>query len=145
LGLPESPAEKAGAKKDRFAQAGGSDEMDAEEEDARLEGRDIDDEEGDADMDEEAETDAPIVMELPDESTGSNSVQFVEIDPPGKRRQRGRAIYPTPIEEQEDTTAEERSMGMMRSGGAAEGLDEDEQQRVAEAQADRDVEGVSAE
>jgi len=145
LGLPPAPAETA-ERKDRFAQAAGSDEMEAEEEDARLEGRDDDDEEGDADVDEDAEDDAPIVTEFPDESTGSNSVEFVEIDPPGKRRKRGRTVYPTPLEEQEDTTAEERSMGPIKDlGGASESLDEDDRQRAADAEADRDPEATSRE
>ncbi|HVT79073.1 MAG TPA: ribosome silencing factor [Phycisphaerae bacterium] len=143
LGLPPEPERPA---RERFAHAAGMDDMDAEEEEARLEGRDVESEEGDADVDEDAETDAPIVTELPDLSTGSNSVEFVEIDPPSKRRQRGRAVYPTPLEEEEDTTAEERSMGPVRSlGGADQSLDEDDQQRAAEREADGDPEAVSKE
>jgi ribosome-associated protein len=145
LGLPAAPEEERRADRisERFAESSGRDEMDAEEEDARLDGRDINEEEGDADVDEEAEADAPIVMELPDESTGSNSVEFVEIDPPGKRRQRGRAVYPTPIDEEEENEPEERSREMV--GGNVPSLDEDDQERKSEAAADRDVEGVSDE
>jgi ribosome-associated protein len=141
LGLPPEPERAEG-----LGNLTGLEEMDAEEEEARLEGRKLDEEEGDADIDEDAETDAPIVTELPDLSTGSNSVEFVEIDPPAKRRQRGRAVYPTPIDEEEDTTSEERSMGPLSNlAGAAESLDEDDQQRAAELAADADVEGVSKE
>jgi len=143
LGLPPTAGREAAEKQGHQLE---DDLMSAEEEDARLDGRDIDEEEGDADVDEDADNDAPVVVELPDESTGSNSVEFVEVDPPTKRRQRGRAVFPTPLEEQEDTTAEERSVGAARDlGGAAESLDEDDQQRKAEAEADEDVEGVSKE
>ncbi len=120
--------------------------MGAEEEDEKLDGRGSDGEEGDADVDEDAELDEPVVVEFPDESTGSNSVEFVEIDPPSKRRQRGRAVFPTPLEEQEDTTAEERAMGPVKGmAGSSESLDEDQQQRRAEKRARRDVEAVSDE
>jgi len=143
LGLPPEPERPA---RERFRDAAGVDEMDAEEEEARLEGREVESDEGDADVDEDAENDPPIVTELPDLSTGSNSVEFVEIDPPSKRRQRGRAVYPTPLEEEEDTTAEERAMGPVSNlAGAAESLDEDDQQRAAELEADKDVEAVSKE
>ncbi|MGN6367558.1 MAG: ribosome silencing factor [Phycisphaerae bacterium] len=144
LGLPAEPegAERLRSRA-RFGQSAGADEMEAEEEDARLDGRDLDEEEGDADVDEDAEVDAPIVMELPDESTGSNSVEFVEIDPPTKRRNRGRAVYPTPVKGED----EEEDLGgrAVSLGGADESLDEDEGERESEARADRDVEGVSDE
>ena len=80
---------------------------------------------GDADIDEDAEIDEPVVMELPDESTGSNSVEFVEIDPPGRRKGRGRVVYPTPVEEPEDSTAEELAMSPIR-GDALEEIEEEE-------------------
>ena len=143
LGLPPEPerAERVRTRT-RFGQSAGVDEMDAEEEDARLDGRDLDEEEGDADMDEDAELDSPIVTELPDESTGG--VEFVEIDPPTKRRKRGRAVYPTPIkrEDEEDEDSKDRPVSL---GGADQSLDEDDEEREAEERADGDVEGVSAE
>jgi ribosome-associated protein len=138
LGLPPVAEEPRAAR--RFAGAAGMDEMEAEEEDARLEGR-SDDEEGDADVDEEAELDAPVVTELPDLSTGSNSVEFVEIDPPSKRRQRGRAVYPTPLEQEEDAGGG-RGVTPLRD---VQSLDQDDQERVAEAAADDDAEAVSGE
>jgi ribosome-associated protein len=145
LGLPAEPEGTERLRtRTRFGQSAGADEMDAEEEDARLDGRDLNEEEGDADVDEDAEVDAPIVMELPDESTGSNSVEFVEIDPPTKRRKRGRAVYPTPIKgEDEEEPVRGRPVGGL--AGAAESLDEDEEERDAEKRADGDVEGVSDE
>jgi ribosome-associated protein len=83
---------------------------------------------GDADMDEEAETDLPVVTEVPDESTGSNSVEFVEIDPPSKQGQKGRDVFPTRVEEEEDTTEEERGMGLLSEvAEAVERLEEDEE------------------
>src|SRR6185437_15206067 len=107
-----------------------------------LSGDDVDDEEGDADVDEDAESDAPVVVELPDMSTGSNSVEFVEVDPPAKRRGRGRAVYPTPIGD-EDAMEEEQGMRVVSSrGGAEQSLDEDEQERQSELAADTDVEAV---
>jgi ribosome-associated protein len=146
LGLPPAPeGEREASSAQRFRQAAGADEMDAEEEDARLSGEDLDEEEGDADVDEDAESDAPVVVELPDESTGSNSVEFVEIDPPGKRRKRGRAVYPTPIGD-EDAMEDEQNMRVVSSrGGAEQSLDEDEQERESELAADTDVEATSDE
>jgi ribosome-associated protein len=146
LGLPAAPeGERAASSAQRFRQAAGPDEMDAEEEDAQLSGDDIDDEEGDADVDEDAESDAPVVVELPDESTGSNSVEFVEIDPPAKRRKRGRAVYPTPISD-EDAMEDEQNMRVVSSrAGAEESLDEDERERESELAADTDVEASSDE
>jgi ribosome-associated protein len=85
---------------------------------------------GDADIDEDAEIDESIVMEIPDESTGSNSVEFVEIDPPSRRKQRGRVLYPTTVEEAEDTTAEERSMAPVTGDGLQE-IDEEELGQIA--------------
>jgi ribosome-associated protein len=67
-------------------------------------------ESGDADLDEEAEVDEPVETEFPDESTGSNSVEFVEIDPPSKRGEKGRDVFPVRVEEREDETAEEQAM-----------------------------------
>jgi ribosome-associated protein len=155
LGLPPAPAEEAeraarrrdggGVEQDRFE----ADQMDAEEEDARLDGRDLDEEEGDNDIDEDAETDAPVVMELPDLSSGSNSVEFVEIDPPDKRRQRGRAVYPTPIGDvdEEEEAEDQRFGGKTRgkAGGVDLSTDEDDQERDVEAARDADPEAVSAE
>jgi len=145
LGLPEAPAgERESSARERFRKETGADEMEAQEEEARLEG-DEEDEEGDADVDEDAEADSPVVVELPDESTGSNSVEFVEVDPPNKRRKRGRAVYPTPIRDEEDG-AEKQGMHVVSSrGGAEESLDEDERERESELAADTDVEGVSDE
>ncbi|HVS71566.1 MAG TPA: ribosome silencing factor [Phycisphaerae bacterium] len=150
LGLPpalELRDASAVSTQERFREAAGMDNLDAEQEDARLEGRDLEAEEGDADVDEDAETDAPVVMELPDESTGSNSVEFVEIDPPSKRRKRGRAVYPTPIGDQ-DRADEEAGMESVPGAGLAaadQSLDEDDQERDAESAADRDPEAVSRE
>ncbi len=124
----------------RFGQSAGGDEMDAEEEDAQLDGRDIDDEE---EGDEDEELDSPIVTEFPDESTGSNSVEFVEVDPPATRRKRGRDVYPMPIANEDDE--EESGDRPVSLGGASESLDEDDEEREAEARADGDVEGVSDE
>ncbi len=150
LGLPpasELHDASAVSTQERFREAAGMDNLDAEQEDARLEGRDPEAEEGDADVDEDAETDAPVVMELPDESTGSNSVEFVEIDPPSKRRKRGRAVYPTPIGDQ-DQADEEAGMESVPGAGLAaseQSLDEDDQERDAESAADGDSEAVSRE
>ncbi len=145
LGLPPA-LETAGRVRTRinFGESAGLEDIDAEEEEARLEGND-EKEEGDADIDEDAELDAPIVMEFPDESTGSNSVEFVEVDPPSKRRKRGRAIYPTTIGD-EDITEEERSLHAVGDlGGRSQSTDEDDRERTAEAKAADDVEGVSSE
>ncbi len=136
LGLPPDTFAKAPREKRPDAATGAPDltgkidldDMEAEAEDARLEGRNLDDEEGDADMDEDSENDAAVVVELPDESTGSNSVEFVEIDPPSKRRQRGRALYPTTVEEEEDTTSEERAMSPITN--INENLADDATERV---------------
>jgi hypothetical protein len=146
LGLPEAPAsERETSAAQRFRQAAGADEMEAEEEDARLSGEDLDEEEGDADVDEDAESDAPVVVELPDESTGSNSVEFVEVDPPARRRKRGRAVYPTPVAD-EDAMEDEQNMRVVSSrAGAEQSLDEDEQERESELAADTDVEATSDE
>jgi ribosome-associated protein len=82
---------------------------------------------GDADMDEEAEADLPVVTELPDESTGTNSVELVEIDPPSKQGKKGRDVFPTRVEEEEDTTAEERGMGPLSElAEEVESLEEEE-------------------
>jgi hypothetical protein len=85
---------------------------------------------GDADMDEEAESDLPVVTELPDESTGSNSVELVEIDPPSKQGKKGRDVFPTTVAEEEDTTAEEQAMGPMSD--AADVLESLEEEEAAE-------------
>ena len=139
LGLPAEPERASRVRtRTRFGKSAGADEMEAEDEDARLDGQDFDDEEGDGD-DEEADDDTPVVVELPDESTE----EFVEVDPPGKRRKRGRSVYPTPIKnEDEDEESGDRPVSL---GGASESLDEDDEEREAEARADRDVEGVSDE
>lgn len=151
LGLPPAPElheASAVSSRERFREAAGMDNLDAEQEDARLDGRDLDAEEpGDADIDEDAEDDSPIVMELPDESTGSNSVEFVEIDPPSKRRQRGRAVYPTPIGDQDEADEEAgmRQVSGAGLGGANESLDEDDDERSAESARDKDPEAISRE
>jgi len=147
LGLPAEPegAQRLRARS-RFEQAAGGDEMDAEEEDVRAEGRDLEgDEEGDADVDEDAELDAPIVMELPDESTGSNSVEFIEVDPPSERRKRGRSVYPTPIGDEESTEEEGAMKPVDGLAGVDQSSDEDEAERRAEEKADEDIETVSEE
>jgi ribosome-associated protein len=146
LGLPPQPeGQERTRTRINFGQSAGLEDIDAEEEDARLDGDDLDEEEGDADMDEDAEEDAPIVMEFPDESTGSNSVEFVEVESPSKRRKRGRTAYPTPIAD-EDLTEEERSISPVGDlGGASQSTDEDDQERDAENEADGDVEAVSKE
>ncbi len=114
LGLPpapEMPPQRA-------------DEDSEDEDEARLERQH--DGEGDADMDEDADIDEPVMTERPDESTGSNSVEFIETDPPSKRKQKGRTKFPTTVEEEEDSTAEERSMGPLSElPEAVEIVDED--------------------
>jgi len=74
-------------------------------------------------VDEDAEIDEPVVVEIPDESTGSNSVEFVEIDPPGRRKQRGRVVYPTTVEGVEEATMEEMAMSPV-NGGALQDFDD---------------------
>lgn len=148
LGLPEEVAmenpEDLPAE-ERFGESAGQDLADAREEEARLEGRGSDEreeEQGDADIDEEAESEAPVVMELPDLSTGSNSVEFVEIDPPSKRAQRGKAVFPTPLRDPEEEKEQERPA---RRPVAKESLDEDEKEFDEEHQRDADAEAVSEE
>ena len=139
LGLPAEPEVASRVRtRTRFGKSAGADEMDTEDDDARLEGQDFEEEEGDED-EEDADDDAPIVTELPDESTGG--VEFVEVDPPGKRRKRGRSLYPTPIKD-EDEESGDRPVSL---GGASQSLDEDDEEREAEERADGDVEGVSDE
>lgn len=142
LGLPEEPHVARSPVEvpmsERFGQSSGEDINDAEAEEARLEGRDLE-EEGDADMDEDVEMDEPVVTELPDLSTGSNSVEFVEIDPPAKRRGRGKAVFPTPIADADDAADD------AAGGTAGQSVDEDEQEAAAERARDEDVEAISAE
>lgn len=140
-------ARRVGCVKTRinFGESAGLEDIDAEEEEARLEG-DEEVEEGDADIDEDAELDAPMVIEIPDESTGSNSVEFVEVDPPSKRRKRGRSVYPTTIGD-EDITEEERSVHPVSDpDGRAqkESTYEEAQERRTEQQAADDVEAEDA-
>ncbi len=52
------------------------------DESGQYEQDDTDDDEDD----EDSEGAPPVVVEFPDESTGSNSVEFVEIDSPQKQR-----------------------------------------------------------
>ncbi len=146
LGLPPLPEGSERVKtRINFGESAGLEDIDAEEEEARLEG-DEEVEEGDADIDEDAELDAPMVIEIPDESTGSNSVEFVEVDPPSKRRERGRSVYPTTIGD-EDITEEERSVHPVSDpDGRAqkESTYEEAQERRTEQQAADDVEAEDA-
>jgi ribosome-associated protein len=92
--------------------------------------------EDDAELPRESEDqpdDEPLVeIEIPDESTGSNSVEFLEVDPPAKQRQRGRVRFPTPVEEPEDTTEEERAVEpMSEAANAAEEIEEEEEAAAA--------------
>jgi hypothetical protein len=69
----------------------------------------------------------------------------VEVDPPTKRRKRGRAVYPTPIGD-EDAMEDEQGMRIVSSSGAADqSLDEDDQERQSELARDADVEATSDE
>jgi ribosome-associated protein len=140
LGLPPAAEGSDGIRtRINFSDGAGQDDSDAEEE-GLLESEEGED---DADLEEEGDEDAPIVMELPDESTGSNSVEFVEVDPPTKRRRRGSSIYPAPLGD-EDLTEEERGMSAVVDRSALSS-DEDDEERAAENQAADDVEAVSAE
>lgn len=84
-----------------------------------------------AEEDDEPDDEPTVEVEVPDESGGSNSVEFQEIDAPGTRRRRGRVLYPTPIEESEDTTEEERAIAPLSS--AAKAADEAEEEEEARA------------
>jgi ribosome-associated protein len=141
LGLPPVTEEPKGIRtRINFNDATDLEDMDAEEEG----GSQIGDEDDD-DLDEDDDSDASVVIELPDESTGSNSVEFVEVDPPTKRRKHGRSIYPTPLAD-EDVTEEERGMNrIVDLGGSSQSTDEDDAERAAESKAADDVEAVSAE
>jgi len=134
LGLPADayshPAEVSA--EDTFEDAADADMAEAEREEARLEG---DAEE--SDLDEDQDNDAPVVTELPDLSTGSGSVEFVEIDPPGKRQGRDKACFPTPLHEQDDDEA----AGMHPVSEQSE--DQDDRERREERLADRDAEAVA--
>jgi ribosome-associated protein len=143
LGLPPVTEEPKGIRtRINFTDATGLDDMDAEEEGGSQIGDEDDD---DDDLDEDDDSDASVMIELPDESTGSNSVEFVEVDPPNKRRKRGRSIYPTVIED-EDTTEEERGMNrIVDLGGRSQSTDEDDAERAAESEAADNVEAVSKE
>jgi hypothetical protein len=88
---------------------------------------------GDADLDEEAEIDEPVETEFPDESTGSNSVEFVEIDPPSKRGEKGRDVFPVQVEGGEDETLEEQAMGSLDKQAEAAAEIEEEEAEAASA------------
>jgi ribosome-associated protein len=143
LGLPPDALRKAEDRADnRFLAEEAIDDSDEENKRLGADGQDDDDDElddGDPDTDEDAELDAPIVTEVPDESTGSNSVSFIEIDPPAHRRGKNRASFPVTLPESDD----DDEFG----GRAVEkvSLDEDDQEAAAEAQADGDPEAVSSE
>ncbi len=132
LGLPPAPEWKPRApaparltEEERLAQDFGDDEDD-----------DLDDDDNDLDT--------SVMVEIPDESTGSNSVEFIEVERPFKKRKKGRSSFPTTIED-EDTTEEERSVYPIKSlGGSSESRDQDARQRRAEAKAADDVEAISA-
>jgi hypothetical protein len=81
--------------------------------------------------DEEPGEEPPVEVEMPDESTGSNSVEFLEIDAPGTRKLRGHVRYPTPVAESEDTTEEERAIAPMSSAAAAAEEAEEEEEAAA--------------
>jgi ribosome-associated protein len=79
--------------------------------------------------DEDLGDEPPVEVEIPDESTGSNSVEFLEIDSPRTRGQRGHTLYPTLVPEPEDTTEEERAIEPMSAvpEAAEEAADEEAQ------------------
>ncbi len=117
LGLPAAYEPAAGPVEEEEELEDVLEEEDAETADA-----------GDADMDEEAEADLPVVTELPDESSGTNSVELVEIDPPSKQGKKGRDVFPTTVAEEEDAAAEEQAMGPMTDAAdVLESLEEEEQ------------------
>lgn len=107
----------------------------SDEEEAALEHQH--DAEGDADVDEDAELDEPVVVERPDESTGSNSVEFMEIDPPSKRGQKGRTKFPAALAEPEDASVEELAMGPLSR--ISEGVEEADEDAAALAEAEGDI------
>jgi len=88
-------------------------------------------------MEEDESEDQPdeesaVEVEIPDESTGSNSVEFIEAEPPSKRGKRSGAGYPVRVREEEDTTSEERAMGPMSNfGDAAADLQDEEEAPAA--------------
>lgn len=104
----------------------------SDEEEAALEHQH--DAEGDADVDEDAELDEPVVVERPDESTGSNSVEFMEIDPPSKRGQKGRTKFPAALAEPEDASVEELAMNPLSR--ISEGVEEADEDAAALAEAE---------
>lgn len=59
--------------------------------------------EGDADLlEDEDDGDSPVMVEVPDESTGSNSVAFLEAESPDSKK----GHFPTELPEEEDADAE---------------------------------------
>jgi ribosome-associated protein len=88
------------------------------------------DDEGDV----EAEEEGTVEVEVPDESTGSNSVEFVEAESPIKRGKRGRGAFVTTVEEAEDQTMEEQAMNpVKRVGFGAEDFEEQPKARKKKA------------
>lgn len=76
---------------------------------------------------DEDQDESPVEIEVPDESTGSNSVEFVEAESPRKRGKKGRGAFPSVVEEEEDATAEERAVGpLSQLPEAAADLEEEE-------------------
>lgn len=118
LGLPPAPADEETTE---FAR-----DLEPMSRVSSIEEEDDTVEHGDADIDEDAETgdeeEPSVVVELPDMSSGSNSVEFVETDSPSKRTQKGRAAYPTPLHDEEDEETEEENLKPV----AKDSLDEDE-------------------
>ena len=138
LGLPEVPMirneEEMRRRKEARAQAA---EQAAAAEQRQMEGQADQDEDDEEDGDE---FEPPVVVELPDESTGSNSVEFVEIDSPNKRRDKRSAAFPVTLKEEDA----ESDMSRLRPVDK-KSLDEDVHERFAEEKADVDPEARSEE
>lgn len=131
LGLPDAvPTPKPEAGRHRADEVGSLGEDAAADEPPDL---DESDEEG-------AEDSTPMVVELADESTGSDSVAFVEIDDPASRRKKNTAVFPVPLKA-EDADAHVNTLRPV----AKDSLDEDAAERFAEEQAGVDPEALAAE
>ncbi len=105
-----------------------------------MEGQDDQDDDDDEDMDDAGENEPSVVVELPDESTGSNSVEFVEIDSPNKRRDKRSAAFPVTLKEEDAESDMSRLHPVEKKS-----LDEDVHERFAEEKADVDPEARSEE
>jgi ribosome-associated protein len=119
LGLPpESLEPRESRPKAPFHEDSGLDQIDAQEEQER----ELTETEGEGDMDEDADAEPPVVVEVPDESTGSNSVEFIEIDAPRTRGKREHALYPTAIGDDSPMEAEDAMHLVSAAGAGAEDI-----------------------